>query len=83
MEMNSKKELCFLNEQKIKIRKRRSTTTKMNFGRDLLVYPDLSRDCCFTLEFSKEDKHEFMAPSSFQRDVIVLTIQEYNKRYSR
>ena len=74
------KRAIFLNEKKIKIRKRRSTTTKMNYGKDLLVFP--SRDSCFTLEFSKEDKHEFLAPSPFQRDVIVLTIQEYNKLYS-
>jgi len=77
------KRSIFLNEEKIKIRKKRSTTSKMNFCSDLLVYPDIDRDCCFIVEFSKEDRHEFMAPSSFQRDVIVLTIKEYNNLHSK
>jgi hypothetical protein len=50
----------------------------MKYGSDLRVIPDLENDCLFTLVFSEKDTHVFMTPSSFQRDIIVLTIKAFN-----
>ena len=70
-----------LNREKVKIRKRRCTITKMKYGSDLKVYRDPNNDSSFVLEFSKVDTHTFLTPTPHQRDIIILTIREFNNTY--
>jgi len=85
------KRSILLNRTKVKVRKRRSTITKMKYSPYMKIIPgapemsDLRNsrnidagDCFFTLEFSGTDKHIFITPSSYQRDIIVLTIKAFN-----
>ena len=37
-----------------------------------------AHDCLFTLQLSATDTHVFMTPSTYQRDIIVLTIKAFN-----
>ena len=36
--------------------------------------------CLFKLSLSGSDQHVFLTPSSFQRDIIVLTIQAFARQ---
>jgi len=75
------KRSILLNRDKVKVRKRRCTISKMKYGQDLKVYRDPNNDSSFILEFSKADTHTFLTPTPQQRDIIILTIREFNNTY--
>ena len=73
------KRSIILNRTKVKVRKRRSTITKMKYSPYLKVLLDAdddasrkkdAHDCLFTLQLSATDTHVFMTPSTYQRDKI-------------
>eukprot|EP01094_Clydonella_sp_ATCC50884_P010957 TRINITY_DN20781_c0_g1_i1.p1 TRINITY_DN20781_c0_g1~~TRINITY_DN20781_c0_g1_i1.p1 ORF type:complete len:415 (+),score=156.20 TRINITY_DN20781_c0_g1_i1:197-1441(+) len=63
---------------KLKIRKRRQTMAKCAFGSALTVMPAEEHDCEFSLGFGADEFYSFLAPSCYQRDIIVLTLQSFN-----
>lgn len=63
---------------KIKIRKRRTTVAKCGWGEAVTVMPCLENTCEFSVGFGADEFYSFIAPSSYQRDIIVLTLQSFN-----
>jgi len=78
------KRSILLNRTRVKIRKRRTTLSKLSFHSKapLAVEPLEGDGCLFSLSFSEKDHHVFLTPSSFQRDIIVLTIQAFHQAFS-
>lgn len=67
-----------VSRDKIKIRKRRQTMAKSAFGHSVTVMPAVEHDCEFSLGFGADEFYSFLAPSCYQRDIIVLTLQSFN-----
>jgi hypothetical protein len=68
-----------LDRGKLKVRTRRKTLHKESFGRKRIqVAIDPNQPTQFLLSFDNDDLH-LIAPSAYQRDVIVLTVESFCK----
>jgi hypothetical protein len=74
------KRSILLTRRKLKLRKRRVTMAKSFYGRHIAVAPSLENECNFALGLSNDEYYNFIAPSCYQRDIIVLTIQLFNEK---
>jgi len=72
------KRSILLNKEKLKIRKCRTTISKVVY-KGVKVIPHLDNNCLFTLDLAGCGKSVFVTPSPFLRDNLVLSILAFSR----